>query len=453
MNNQAFDEQVREAVKNIGTDYKPETWDLLEQRLNTILPENENLTASAEEQFDAIIREKIANRKPDYNPNHWIIMSSILDEYQSVRAWLARYRVLETGLTALFLITFVNVFHIPVQFSNLTFKTQNNNNTEVAFENLQTSTFIAKAENPISTVKTEQNFTPTKRTEQKTATVERRVKEEVATTFNVAPTVFKQLLEQPQFLPVLPIASLEKNSDNSLIINPINVKKHKLKYSIGLATSTDINNIFTPELYTFGTLISAFTQTRYNFNAGFLMDLKKNRWSLETGLIYGKKSYSPVEVRQNLSGKNVSTSAYTEDLASIKVNIVQLPTMLHFDFIKRKRWDMYLAAGATTNFISEAKYDYSRQYIGYVSRPAAPLGSSAVVPVNPYNDGILVTKSMIGNVFFTTNIGLGAAYRLTPKFGLYSQMIYRNYFSPKGIGPNEDKISTTSLLFGFKKEF
>lgn len=452
MNNQAFDEQVREAVKNIGTDYKPETWDLLEQRLNTILPENENLTASAEEQFDAVIREKIANRKPDYNPNHWIIMSSILDEYQSVRAWLARYRVLETGLTALFLITFVNVFHIPVQFSNLTFKTQNNNNTEVAFENLQTLPLITKAKNSISAIKTEQNFTPTKRTEQKIVTIEKRV-EELTTTFNVAPIVFKQLLEQPQLLPALPIASLEKNIDNSLIINSINIKKHKLKYSIGLATSTDINNIFTPELYSFGTLISAFTQTRYNFNAGFLMDLKKNRWSLETGLIYGKKSYSPADVRQDLSGTNVSTSAYKEDLASIKVNILQVPTMLHFDFIKRNRWDMYLAVGATTNFISEAKYDYSRQFIGYMSRPVAPLEPSAVVPASLYNDGILVTKSMIGNVFFTTNIGLGATYRLTPKFGLYSQMIYRNYFSPKGIGPNEDKISTTSLLFGFKKEF
>ena len=452
MNNQAFDEQVREAVKNIGTDYKPETWDLLEQRLNTILPENENLTISAEEQFDAIIREKIANRKPDYNPNHWIIMSSILDEYQSIRAWLARYRVLETGLTVLFLITFVNVFHIPVQFSNLVFKTKNNNNTEVLFENLQTPPFIAKAANPIFKTTIEQNFTPIKYAEQKTATVEKRVKE-VATTLNVTPIIFKQLLVQPQFLPALPLASLEENSDKQLIINTVNIKKHKFRYSIGLVTGADINRITTPELYASGTLISAFTQTRYNFNAGFLMDFKNHRWAFETGLLYGKKSYSPADVRQDLSGTNISTSSYKEDLADIKINIVQLPTMLHFDFIKRNRWDMYLAAGATTNFISEAKYDYSRQFIGYASRPIAPLDPSLVPDVKPYNDGIMVTKSMVGNVFFTTNIGLGAAYRLTPKFNLYSQMMYRNYFSPKGIGPNEDKISTTSLLFGFKKEF
>jgi hypothetical protein len=40
MNNQAFDDQIRRAVENIDTNYKPETWDLLEQRLNnTILPQ------------------------------------------------------------------------------------------------------------------------------------------------------------------------------------------------------------------------------------------------------------------------------------------------------------------------------------------------------------------------------------------------------------------------------
>jgi hypothetical protein len=452
MNNQAFDEQIRRAVENIDTNYKPETWDLLEQRLNsTILPQADVVESRAEEEFDDIIRKKMANREPAYNPNHWIIMSSILDEYQSIHAWLVRHRVLEAVLTVMFLFTFINVFYIPVQFSNTNIADLQNTKTPSIFKSdleiptkaIQNPKFIVSSE--ISHIEVSKNIEP------KNSAIEKRIEEKMAM-LDFAPTQTKNLLEQPAFLPTLAIAPVEKNMDNTLVINTINVKKSKLKYSIGLAAGADIDQVFTPDFYSFGTLISAFSQTKYNFNAGVLMDFKKNRWAFETGLFYSQKSYSPVDVRQDISDPNISTAAYKENLSTIKVNIVQLPTMLHFDFMKRKRWDFYLAAGATTNFIAKAKYDYSRQLIGYVSRPLAP--SATIEPLaQTFNDGIFVTRSTIGNVFFTVNAGLGAAYRLTPKFNVYSQMIYRANLSAKGIGPNEDKINTTSLLFGFKKEF
>jgi Outer membrane protein beta-barrel domain len=452
MNNQAFDDQIRRAVENIDTNYKPETWDLLEQRLNnTILPQADAVESSAEEAFDDIIRKKMANKTPAYNPNHWIIMSSLLDEYQSVRAWLVRYRVLESALTILFVLTFINVFYIPAQYSN--------SNTVISQNAKVPSVFKNELEMPAKAAQNLKFVVPSpikhiqilKNTEQKTAVLEKRV-EEKTVLLDVAEARVVKPLEQVQFLPKLAIPFIKNNSDNALIISTVNSKKSRLKYRIGLAMGSDVDRIFTPDFYSYGTLIAAFSQTRYNFNAGFLTDLKKNRWAFETGLLYTKKSYSPVEIRQDVTDPNISTAAYKENLATIKVNIVQLPTMLHFDFLQRKRWDLFLVAGATTNFITQAKYDYSRQFIGYVSRPVAP-SATVEPPVKIFNDGIFITKSTIGNVFFTANVGLGATYRLTPKFNVYSQMIYRSHLSAKGIGPNEDKINTTSLLVGFKKAF
>lgn len=452
MNNQAFDEQIRRAVENIDTNYKPETWDLLEQRLNTILPQHEVEEISVEEQFDAIIRKKMSNREPAYNQNHWIIMSSILDEYQSVRAWLVRYRVLEAALTVLFLLTFINVFYTPVQFSNA---------NATVFEELKTPT-ASKNNLAVSSSKVEQNIAVISsiennnyglnKYEQKDVEAAQRIEENAISTVPT-PTHDIALLEQPPFLPNLVIPYVQENKSNKLIISKINIKNNKLKYRIGLAVGFDIDRVFTPDFYSYGTLISAFSQTRYNFNTGFLMDLKKNRWAFETGLLYTKKSYSPVDVRQDVNDLNISTAAYKTDLATIKVNIVQLPTMLHFDFVKRNRWDLYLAAGVTTNFITQAKYDYSRQFLGYVSRPVFSATPTIEPPAKSFNDGIFETKSTIGNVFFTANAGLGANYRLTPKFNLYTQMIYRGNLSEKGIGPNNDKINSASLLLGFKKEF
>ncbi len=452
MNNQAFDEQIRRAVENIDTNYKPETWDLLEQRLNTILPQHEVEEISVEEQFDAIIRKKMSNREPAYNQNHWIIMSSILDEYQSVRAWLVRYRVLEAALTVLFLLTFINVFYIPVQFSNTNNAISQNSKEPIVAEN-EIKTPIISIENDTKIIFSAQNNSDVlKNIKQKNSIEETKAAEKIPA-LELSPIHAAQLLEQPPFLPVVPFAFVKATENNTVIINLINSRNNKLKYRIGLAAGLDIDKIFTPDFYTSGTLVSAFSQTKYSFNTGFLMDLQKNRWSFETGLLYTKKSYSPVDVRQDIGDPNISTAAYKTDLATIKVNIVQLPTMLHFDFVKRSRWDLYLAAGVTTNFITQAKYDYSRQFLGYVSRPVFSATPTIEPPAKSFNDGIFETKSTIGNVFFTANAGLGANYRLTPKFNLYSQMIYRGNLSEKGIGPNNDKINTSSLLFGFKKEF
>ena len=459
MNNQAFDDQIRSAMGNIGTDYKPETWDLLEQRLDSILPENNGL--SAEEQFDAIIREKIANRTPTYNPNHWIIMSSILDEYQSARAWLARYKVLETALTIMFIFTFVNVFHIPVQFPNLVFKAKNNNISvnDVAQNQIPivNPIFVTSEKNtsilPFNNIKNENSisFKNVKTTE--IASIKRE--NQVNSIHEVPSLSIKNVLAQPQLLPALPIAPIAEIASKSLVINKIKSKIGKWKFSAGLASSIDFDHIITPEFYSFGTLVSEFKQTRYNLNIGFLTEIKHNRWSFESGLLYGKKTYLPAEVRQNVAGANITTAAYKVDLQDIRVNILQLPTMLHFDFVKRKRWDIYVAAGTTANFITEAKYDYSRSFIGYALRPLPPVEPSTTEPrlKSTYEDGMFITKSLENNVFFTANTGMGVVYRLTPKFNVYSQMTYRTYLPFKGIGPNQDKINSTSLLLGFKKEF
>ena len=459
MNNQVFDDQIRRAMENIGTDYKPDNWDLLEQRLDSILPENIGL--STEEQFDAIIREKITNRTPAYNPNHWIIMSSILDEYQSVRAWLARYKVLETALTIMFIFTFVNVFHIPVQFPNLVFKAKNNNtNVNGAAQNqipIVNPILFATEENekivPPSNVKNKNNISFKNIKTNEITSIERE--NQVNSVDEMPAPSIKTVLTQPQLLLVLPIAPIAEIKDKSLIINKIKTKIGKWKFSAGLASSIDFDRIVTPEFYSFGTLVSEFKQTRYNLNIGFITEIKHNRWSLESGLLYGKKTYLPAEVRQNTTGTNITTAAYKVDLQDIRVNILQLPTILHFDFIKRKRWDVYLAAGTTANFITEAKYDYSRSFIGYALRPLPPVEPSVTEPrvKSTYEDGMFITKSLENNVFFTANTGMGIAYKLTPKFNVYSQMTYRTYLPSKGIGPNQDKINSTSLLLGFKKEF
>ena len=462
MNNQAFDDQIRSAMENIGTDYKPETWDLLEQRLDSILPENIGL--SAEEQFDAIIREKIANRTPNYNPNHWIIMSSILDEYQSVRAWLARYRVLETALTIMFVFTFVNVFHIPVQFPNLVFKAKNNStNVSDVVKNqspLVNPTIAVTSEKNTKTLpyynnERNENSISSKNTEINTNTANIKREIQVNSIQETPSLSIKNIITQPQLLPAIAIAPIAEVVAKSLVINKIKSKIGKWKFSAGLASSIDFDRVMTPEFYSFGTLVSEFEQTRHNLNIGFLTEIKHNRWSLESGLLYGKKTYLPAEVRQNTAGTNITTAAYKVDLQDIRINILQLPTMLHFDFIKRKRWDVYLAAGTTANFITEAKYDYSRSFIGYALRPLPPAEPSITEPrvKSAYEDGMFITKSLENNVFFTANTSLGVTYRLTPKFNVYSQMMYRTYLPFKGIGPNQDKINSTSLLLGFKKEF
>jgi hypothetical protein len=473
MNQNNFDEQVRRAVENISSDYQPNSWDLMEQRLNQVLPAQEDIPAQdAEEEFDNIIRQKIGSKKPAYNTNHWIMMSSLLDEYQSMGAWLRRHRVLEIGLTALFLFTFVNVFYIPSQLNNGFFVKEEKNNTK---ENTN-QTFIPNQQLPLATASKNETIQSTFYKDSKnifseknnanrlffnneknnffvenTLQTERKAilesKEEKITTFAKEEKVIS--IEK---LPILSLKNIKTDRNTLAFIKKTNKKTRKWQPYFGVFAMSDINRIQTPDAYFFGSYIPEFLQYKFGQGLGFTLGISRARWAIETGLFFDKKTYSPADVRLKTGG-NVSANAHTEELEDIKINSTQIPIQINFDVLKRKRLGIFALAGMTTHIVMQAKYDKSRSFIGYALRPIPTIEPELEIIKPKYDDGLLASHIFSGNVYGTVNAGMGATYKITPRWSMLGQAKYQYYISSEGIGPNKDKISAYSFWLGLRKAF
>ncbi len=480
MNQNNFDEQVRKAVENISSDYQPNSWDLLEQRLDEALPPqaDSSVNNSAEDEFDNIIRQKIGNKTPQYRPNHWVIMSSLLDEHQSIGAWLRRNRVLEIGLTALFLFTFVNVFYIPNQLNN-GFLVKNEKNTTK--ENIN-QPFIAKQEAPLNSnldnsEKSSGVFNFLKANfSDKSFGSSQQIKSPIQIFSEKNNIAVKNKLEinnqviisnkeafTPVFpkkektialenLPILSLKNIETDKNTLAFIQKTTKKTKKWQTYFGIFAMANINQVKTPDAYFFGSYIPEFLQYRYGQGLGFTLGANRGRYSFETGLFFDKKIYAPADVRLEKSS-NISANAHLEKLEDIKINSVQIPIQFSFDVVKRKRWSAFALLGATTHIIMQAKYDKSRSFVGYAFRPIPTIEPELEIAKPKYDDGLLAARTFSGNTYGSVNAGLGATYKITPRWSMLGQAKYQYFLPLDGIGPNSDKINTYSFWLGLRKAF
>jgi hypothetical protein len=479
MNHQGFDEQVRKALENINTDYQPDSWSLFEQRLSKVpLPTSESEVGSAEEAFDKMIREKVANHQPIPQPSHWQMMSKRLDEYFSIGAWLNRYKVMEIGLTSLFLLTFVNVFYIPNKFdffnkerrsidevaSVATYGTVTNNENNIpqavfSSKNTNEKYPFLKESTPQYSILSIHNdaFVNNLWTEKKEMMsdelmpiLQQEVKE-ITENKIVSQSVKKQL--DINIFPILPTNDVKKE-DAALTMNRLKVKQPSpWQFALSWVATYDLNHISTPEARFYGTYIPSVSQYCSGFGGGMLVSLQKKRFAFETGLLYNSKTYAPADVRLNALN-NVSANAYVATLPDITVRNMQIPLHLRYDVFQKNRLKLYAMAGVTAHLITEAKYDRSRDFVGYALRPfpvATPSEPQEIAP--KFTDGYLWTGSWHGNIYGTLNGGIGSSYNLSQKVSIFGQAQYQYHWRKTGIGPNKDELNAYNFWMGLKKSF
>ncbi len=479
MNHQGFDEQVRKALENINTDHQPDSWSLFEQRLSEAsLPISEpEKIVSVEEEFDKMIRAKVANHQPLIQSNHWQMMSKLLDEYWSIGAWLNRYKVLEVSMTTLFLLTFVNVFYIPNKFnffnkerksideiaSTATYGTVTNTTSipsQPIFLPKNTSSKLAFAK---------QNSTPYSfLSENNAALVNELSNEKNVITNNPAFSLQDEVKQNPDnisavqnvknnlttidALPIL-VSNDVKKKDSELAITRLKIKQQPWHLAVSVVGTYDLNHVSTPEANFYGTYIPSVSQYCNGFGGGVLLSLQRKRLAFETGILYNSKTYAPADVRLNALN-NVSANAYVATLPDITIRNIQIPLHLRYDVFQKNRLKIYAMAGVTAHLITQAKYDRSRDFVGYALRPFSIAEPSEPQEIAPkFTDGYLQTGSWFGNIYSTLNGGIGSNYNLSPKISVFGQAQYQYYWSKTGVGPNKDELNAYNFWIGLKKSF
>ncbi|MFZ1750678.1 MAG: hypothetical protein WAU01_10815 [Saprospiraceae bacterium] len=220
------------------------------------------------------------------------------------------------------------------------------------------------------------------------------------------------------------------------------------RIAVSVYGSADINLINTPfdKLYS----LASYNKEALNNSVGVNISRTTNQVEIETGLGYSSLVYQPKIIKEAFGQQ--SEYYFEKSLNKISYNIVNIPLNIKYHFINHDNWSSYLMVGATLNVVLNTDYDITETL--RQGRPSAGryTPDQARLTEKPFIKGFLNGDSFSENYFATVGFGFGIEKRVFKNTSLYIQPSYHRQFLSDdiGIGPNKDKIHTSSLQFGVK---
>ncbi len=317
MKNKEFDQHIRQQLESIQPDKGASSWvafeSLLDSELNDV-------------SFDHHIKEKVENIEQPYQESHWNLFLSHFAWVQLFTKDLIYNKVFEAVLLVLAL-----AFVFPQQTT--TYDAYNISSTGV-YPVEDAYSFFNNGEEEKTAIKIESTSESELATEYRTFLVERERNSDAGEFINENPGYFEYSLmptaystnEEVQLLNAglfkldferkmidhvpaysaqedhtrvnqLPFNDFRKLVSEAVSINPgsFNVlSNNSLSNSrtiVSVFTTMDINTIHTPfdDIY----LRNGYEQSKFGVGGGFSIGWNKNRWTLETGMLFSMKQYNP----------------------------------------------------------------------------------------------------------------------------------------------------------------
>ncbi len=250
-----------------------------------------------------------------------------------------------------------------------------------------------------------------------------------------------------QSLNNLPLELLSSELAISFPLQPTTVKR-KTIFSVAAWAATDVNLINTPfdKFYS----LASYKKEALNNSYGLNFSFKKSDVEIETGLGYSKRIYQPAKITEayGVFGENY----FEKSLNKISYDVASVPFNIKFHALHSAGWSAYLMAGAAFNLVLNAEYDITETLV----RGRPPVGryvpEMARLDSKPFIQGVIRGDSFRDNYFATLGFGFGIEKRMFKNTSFYVQPSYfRQVLSAGiGIGPNKDKIHTSSLQVGIK---
>lgn len=170
------------------------------------------------------------------------------------------------------------------------------------------------------------------------------------------------------------------------------------------------------------------------FSAGALVSKElSDRVQIGTGLSYNYKQF------KYIAGELAPTATAPMQLMGITQNQVEIPINLEFTIKESINWRPFFVAGVSGNFVLHTKYDYD--LVNYQGQPSE-------LEFDYPNDtkGLLNGGNFKSNSYATANLGIGLERKLDNNLHLFILPTFK--YALSGIGPNDDKVNTFSLVMG-----
>jgi hypothetical protein len=509
MNTDSLDDAMKGSLENLeGAAFVPMDWNMMESKLDAAMSDAEIDPQMEDIYLDAIAYDHLKNMQPAYNHEHWEMMSARLDEEYAYRRKVFVTKLFEVAIVLLLVWTAFNYFPnkktptpsspFPIAVGTDTNSNQYNTNylsTDLNEQSLLDNKSVVSFETTIPASIQDEGI---KRiiNEFPALVVETNpINQNAFTSIPTPPTSDNKITETPfsnnansinllnnktqkaTFLPLEKTLTLDEDEMlkeklivqispipsimNSILVmdelskGPFSldqiIKKKKLRTHevfFSMYSSADLNFVDSDFYNNNKRECDVYKRYRYGYGGGFALGFQLKRFLVETGISYNFVSYKQRE-EANIIGS--FTSGYLEEQwDDAELNMVQIPLNIQYSFLVKRKWRMYSLTGVSINMALQNNYNFQLEDQENSSSRSISLNESEIANEASLYKGILEGGGLRENSYITANLGFGVERKFTYRWSLFLQPIYRRHFLIDGIGPNEDRIHSSSLRFGAK---
>lgn len=490
-----FDEQVRQKMSNLRAGTGMPDWEAFEERLDAAEGLNAGPAQADPREVDEVIFTKMHQYEVPYEPAHWHRMEGKLNEWFTWPQYVLRYKSMEL---ALFLLLFITCWQYlpkmgapaadaaPAQEESYTAASSSTAppQTEGSQEaQAQKAPSAATEAAPLQAAPSARAVAPAASAEQNAGqnssiatpppasssgaqhlsalkplpALLLPVRSFADNTNGILPEVALRSAERDAasataLLPGLPLKALPALSAD---LGDTKVKRIRRKpiFVVGMFGSADYNHIVVPASAE-KRLAESFERAALGYGGGISISADFGRLEVETGAIYAARYYPVgiVYVRGSLL-----SGLRGDELRTTELNMVNIPLHLRYDYVQRDKWRAYVLGGGSLQVAFQANY-YTAEARQFDFMPALPPpvtdggGESEIDRIRRNGKGWLEDGSFEDNAYITLNFGFGAERYFSERWSLFVQPVYQHsvhYFKgTDGLGPNNDRINSFSVLFG-----
>lgn len=492
-----FDALIGAKLSSIATDDKPD-WDQFEQLLDN------------DEAFDSEISEKVKNHTVPSSDSQWPKLSAHLEEVERRRNRIVITKFVEAAIFILFILTIMQLYPInnigkdQTPYRNYVFQEDDEvdgrkNLSTASGELLDKNVGVSVVESQISNYSSEQSilnevaivgnesarisseafsFVAEQVSNElvkknlvekeliilasnlpidlKNIAIDRNIptvisnEKETVEILDISAPQYKSNVSNSVALTSLGIDMLEFDRERFVIpVKSINTNSDKGQYWINTYGAPDVNFISTP--YDLHYRTDAYQHGSYGYTAGATISYERDNWEIESGLAYSSMNYQPLQITE-VTGSG--TNGITETtLKEIIMNFVEIPMNFKYKLFKNKNWSVYANSGLSVGALASAKYDIDEvNHRVFASRTpdAASSGNTEILKRKEFDPGLLNGGTVSNNIFATLNTGIGVTKKISDGVSFYAQPTYHHNLAVGGLGPNNDVHHRLSVQIGTK---